>query len=166
MRDPSLDERAEAFDNFCADPPLFVLVEHDAGNQHSPHGRFEQQLHNRHEAPTLARSSLTQWLDSTLERHELDTARLLTTELVTNAVLHGDGEIILKAHLNDHRLLVEVVDHGHGFGNTVLRRRSGDPPGLGLTIVDTEATRWGIQARPTQVWFELGLVPESVNIAT
>ena len=50
-----------------------------------------------------------------LEERQLQTAKLLTSELVTNALLHGEGSITLLASLEEDRLLVEVIDEGHGL---------------------------------------------------
>ena len=162
----SPDEPGGAFDSYCEDPPVLVLAEPNAGDRSSSGARFEKQLAHSREAPGHARRSISGWLASELSEYELDTMRLLTTELITNAVLHGEGEIILKAHLHDGRALVEVLDQGNGFESTVLRRCPGDPPGLGLTIVDTEATRWGIQNPPTRVWFELELTTSGIATNT
>ncbi|HUA70919.1 MAG TPA: ATP-binding protein [Solirubrobacteraceae bacterium] len=66
-------------------------------------------------APGIARRSLADWLAPAVDDDELDTARLLVSELVTNAVIHGRGEITLRATLDEDRLLVEVIDEGRGF---------------------------------------------------
>lgn len=154
----SPDEPGGAFDSYCAGSPLFVLAEPNAGDRSISSARFEKQLAHGRDAPAQARRSISGWLAPALSEYELETMRLLATELVTNAVVHGEGEIILKAHLHDGRALVEVLDQGNGFETTALRRCTGDTTGLGLTIVDTEATRWGIQDSPTRVWFELELI--------
>ena len=109
------------------------------------------------DAPWLARRLLTESLVLTLEDGVLATARLLVTELVTNAVTHGHGPITLRAQLSEHRLFVEVVDDGGGF-EYVLRERDCETPvagGWGLTIVDAESSRWGISRDSSRVWFEL-----------
>ncbi len=155
----SADQLGEAFDRYCDGPPLSVAGELKAGDRSGSHASFENQLTRGRNAPAHARRSISAWLAPALNQHELDTMRLLATELVTNAVLHGEGEIILKAHLNDGRALVEVLDQGNGFQETVPRRRTSDPPRLGLTVVDAESSRWGIQQQPTRVWFELELAP-------
>jgi anti-sigma regulatory factor (Ser/Thr protein kinase) len=45
------------------------------------------------QAPRIARRSLADWLEPAVDADELDTARLLVSELVTNAVVHGHGEL-------------------------------------------------------------------------
>jgi anti-sigma regulatory factor (Ser/Thr protein kinase) len=47
---------------------------------------------------------------------------------VTNAVIHGEGRIVLRTRASEDSLLVEVIDEGYGF-EYELRRREGK--GLG-----------------------------------
>lgn len=107
------------------------------------------------QAPGIARRSLADWLAPTVEADELDTARLLVSELVTNAVVHGQGDITLRATLDEDRLMVEVIDEGRGFELTVRQQDFASIGGRGLAIVDAEASRWGIHEGTTHVWFEL-----------
>lgn len=103
----------------------------------------------------MARRRIAEWLTPLLEYSELHKAMLLVSELVTNAVMHGQGRITLLAGLDDDRLLVEVIDRGHGF-ERVLREEDFDSVGgRGLKIVDAESSRWGIHEGTTHVWFEL-----------
>lgn len=116
---------------------------------------LEFALPRSQDAPRIARRRLAEWLTVLLEDSELQKAMLLTSELVTNAVMHGQGKITLRAHLDDDRVLVEVIDQGHGF-ERVLREEDFDRVGgHGLSIVDTESSRWGIHEGTTHVWFEL-----------
>jgi len=107
------------------------------------------------QAPGIARRSIADWLEPAVDADQLDTARLLVSELVTNAVVHGHGEIMLRATLDDNRLLVEVIDEGRGFERTVRQQDFASIGGRGLAIVDAEASRWGIHEGTTHVWFEL-----------
>lgn len=116
---------------------------------------FEKDLQRTRGAPALARRSLVRWFAGDVEGDELRTAELLVSELVTNAVMHGRGEITLRAHLDEDRLLVEVIDEGGGFERTVLNSDFDSIGGRGLAIVDAEASRWGIHEGTTHVWFEL-----------
>ena len=106
-------------------------------------------------APSEARRALTKWYAAALDGEELHRAKLLASELVTNAVLHGKGRILLRAEANDDRLLVEVIDEGTGFERQLRRRDFEDVGGRGLSIVDLESSRWGIHEGTTHVWFEL-----------
>lgn len=116
---------------------------------------FEKDLPRTRGAPALARRSLSRWLGDDVERDQLRTAELLVSELVTNAVMHGRGQITLRAQLDEDRVLVEVIDEGGGFERTVRKEDFDAVGGRGLTIVDAEASRWGIHEGTTHVWFEL-----------
>ena len=85
-----------------------------------------------------------------------DTAVLLTSEIVTNAFLHGRSGARVTLVTTDDRLRVEVVDD-----NCRLPQRA-EPDrealnGRGLAIVDTLAADWGSTKRGEGkvVWFEL-----------
>jgi anti-sigma regulatory factor (Ser/Thr protein kinase) len=105
----------------------------------------------------MARRLVTTWLREELSREELDTAKLLTSELVANAVVHGHGQIVLRGGLDENRILVEVIDEGRGFEREARRREFDELHGRGLAIVDTESSRWGVHEGTTHVWFELEL---------
>jgi anti-sigma regulatory factor (Ser/Thr protein kinase) len=107
------------------------------------------------EAPGIARRRLVQSFGDALAATQLHTARLLTSELVTNALLHGAGSITLRASLEQDRLLVEVFDEGEGLGAARPRPDSAGVGGYGLRIVDRAASRWGTSPRDARVWFEL-----------
>jgi anti-sigma regulatory factor (Ser/Thr protein kinase) len=87
----------------------------------------------------------------------IDQARLLTSELVTNAIRHTATDSRVTVTCDGHRVRIEVEDGGHGVA--VLQPPSPDAPGgRGLQIVDSVAARWG--DRPPSpdgysVWFEL-----------
>jgi anti-sigma regulatory factor (Ser/Thr protein kinase) len=48
--------------------------------------------------------------------------RLLVSEVVTNAVCHGRGMIMLRADLDEVRVRVEVDDERIGFERVVRQR--------------------------------------------
>ncbi|MFE5038605.1 ATP-binding protein [Streptomyces sp. NPDC056683] len=86
-------------------------------------------------------------------------AELLTSELVTNALVHTDREAVLTAVVEQSQLRVEVRDF-------VARRPRKCAPdtdsddgthGRGLVLVDAFADAWGVQAHEVgkSVWFEL-----------
>jgi len=98
-------------------------------------------------------------LDGHVDREKLETARLLVTEVVTNAVRHvaREGQIDLNVALRDDALRVEVLDPGGG--GFVPRRRGPDSPmdgKWGLHFLEVLSDRWGIDSgHRTRVWFEL-----------
>jgi anti-sigma regulatory factor (Ser/Thr protein kinase) len=80
---------------------------------------------------------------------------LVVSELVTNAVVHGRGEIVVTLRLDAEVLRGDVIDQGGGFERAVRDRGSENVGGRGLLIVEAMAVRWGIHAGTTHVWFEL-----------
>lgn len=85
------------------------------------------------------------------------TATLLTSELVTNAVLHAATDVTVTLHRNGGGLRVEVADESTQLP---VEKRYGDDAatGRGLFVVSTLADSWGAGRRDTGkvVWFELG----------
>jgi anti-sigma regulatory factor (Ser/Thr protein kinase) len=102
-------------------------------------------------ARRLIERAVADWLDG----EELDRAKLAVSELATNAVVHGRGEITLFADIDEGRLLVEVVDEGSGFEYTLRECEFDRLGGRGLNIVDAETSRWGMHEGTTHVWFEI-----------
>lgn len=87
---------------------------------------------------------------------------LLSSELITNAVLHGPrlGMIAVRVRRAGGRCRVEVDD----ASPDPPRLRGSDPPstgGRGLILVEALATRWGWDARGAEgktVWFDIELL--------
>ena len=85
-----------------------------------------------------------------------DTATLLASELVTNAILHARCAPELVVRLDDTRLRIEVHD-----SSPILpaRKRYGlyAGTGRGISLVDMLAADWGTTPAPhgKSVWFEL-----------
>jgi anti-sigma regulatory factor (Ser/Thr protein kinase) len=121
----------------------------------NPH--FDEQLPRNPLAPGIARRAVVAWLRDELNGEQLDTAKLLTSELVANAVVHGHGQILLRGGLDENRVHIEVIDEGAGFEHELRRRDFDELHGRGLAIVDSESSRWGIHEGTTHVWFELEL---------
>ena len=93
--------------------------------------RSTSTLARNHGAPGQARALLREHADS-LDRDRLDTAVLLISELVTNAVLHGGGEIRLTIDVNGGDARFAVGDEGSGrpwCGRARARRRLGTAAG-------------------------------------
>jgi len=106
-------------------------------------------------APRQARRLIAELCSTKLVSDELYRAKLLVSELVTNAVVHGQGTITLRADIGENRLMVEVIDEGSGFEHVVHHPTFEDVHGRGLMIVDGEASRWGLYEGTTHVWFEI-----------
>jgi anti-sigma regulatory factor (Ser/Thr protein kinase) len=84
------------------------------------------------------------------------TAQLLTSELVTNAVLHAVPPLALSIQLNGSQMRVVVTDGSpaHPLAQP-LHEDSAD--GRGLPLVEALSSSWGWHAadRGKSVWFEL-----------
>ncbi|MEU9579078.1 ATP-binding protein [Streptomyces chilikensis] len=88
----------------------------------------------------------------------LETAELLTTELVTNALVHTGRGAVLKVTVTGRRLRVEVRDFVRPRRLPVGKEAEEDATcGRGLLLVATLADTWGVRghALGKSVWFEL-----------
>ncbi|MFQ6146733.1 ATP-binding protein [Streptomyces seoulensis] len=101
----------------------------------------------------IVRASLNYWRQGDLA----DTAELLTSELVTNALCHGAGQDVgMRLSLTQHSLLIEVRD-GSPQRPVLRDAQPDDENGRGLALVDALADAWGISADGTRTWFSLSL---------
>jgi anti-sigma regulatory factor (Ser/Thr protein kinase) len=111
-------------------------------------------------AVRVARLAVRERLAPYLPHAKLGDAVLLTSELVTNAVRHAHlddaNEIRLEVSTQPHAVRVTVIDEGPGFDPALIPtgRETG---GWGLKLVDALSDRWGTQATPHGVWFELNV---------
>jgi anti-sigma regulatory factor (Ser/Thr protein kinase) len=87
----------------------------------------------------------------------LENATLVSSELVTNAYRHGEGEIELRVALLDDRLRIEVVDAGQDQVPAVREQVQDEAGGWGLRIVDQLALQWGVFEGTTHVWADIAL---------
>jgi GAF domain-containing protein len=95
-------------------------------------------------------------------------AALLTSELVTNAVLHAGTPLSVTLHRLSGRIRVDVAD-----GSPVIPSLKEYGPdaatGRGLTLFNTLASDWGVHAVPGGkiVWFELPVdLPDGGRVAS
>ncbi|MGW0086242.1 ATP-binding SpoIIE family protein phosphatase [Streptomyces sp. NPDC003393] len=105
------------------------------------------------------RERLRNWL-AAWELSELaDTAELLTSEVVTNALVHGDSDVNVHVRRYGTLLRVEVRDSDPRPAEPVTLPRAEDQAegGRGLLIVSALASAWGNSpsGRGKTVWFEL-----------
>jgi PAS domain S-box-containing protein len=122
----------------------------------APLATAETRLEPRAEQVTagrrFARDVLTAWGQAGLA----DTASLLTSEILTNAVRHARQPIGLRLHLLPGEIITEVTDDYAQPPRRMLPALD-DEDGRGLTLVDALARDWG--TLPTSdgkiVWFTL-----------
>jgi len=111
----------------------------------------------------VARRAVEEHLAQALGEPVLADVRLLVSELVTNAVRHGEpGAARLTLAWDPRIVRAMIVDRGAGF-DVPEPRLPGDEPdaevaegGYGLGLVQQLAARWGVDDDGgTRVWFEV-----------
>ena len=84
---------------------------------------------------------------------------LLSSELLTNAVLHGsEGGPVALALRVDHLCVRVSVSDGESAPPVVLDSEPSDLHGRGMAIVEAMSQRWGVENHDEggkTVWFEL-----------
>ena len=86
---------------------------------------------------------------------------LLTSEIVTNALVHGLPPLTVTVFVGDGVARVEVTDHGP----EMPVRLAGGPDdlrGRGLLVVQALSAHWGVETLRgggKTVWFELDVPP-------
>ncbi len=176
-RDQPLDEGLREFRRALADPvrPLEDVCDHVLSTLDTRHGeddiallmariqglpagsvgdwRLSRGPRSVGRARELARAQLVSWGLEDL----VDTTELLVSELVTNALRYGEGEIRVRLLL-DRTLVCEVWDAGLVQPRR-RRARDTDEGGRGLQLVDLLSAAWGSRRTPRgkTVWFELAL---------
>nr|WP_202459577.1 SpoIIE family protein phosphatase [Streptomyces sp. SID1328] len=176
-RDHPLDEGLQAFVQALTDPsrPLEDICDHVLNSLDTRHGEDDIALlmarvqglptesvgdwtlprepRSVGRAREYARAQLLSWDLEPL----VDTTELLVSELVTNALRYGEGEIRLRLLL-DRTLVCEVWDAGLVQPRR-RRARDTDEGGRGLQLVGLLSAAWGSRRTPRgkTVWFELPL---------
>ncbi|MFJ3231960.1 ATP-binding protein [Streptomyces sp. NPDC086787] len=122
---------------------------------HAPQLRRRLGRADLHEVPE-SRRALRELLRHWGKPGRSELAELLTSELVTNALVHTDHDAVLTAVIGPRGLRVEVRDF-------VARRPRPCVPGddgthgRGLFLVESLADAWGVRPHGVgkSVWFEL-----------
>lgn len=109
--------------------------------------------------PTAPREG-RRFVTTTLQRWHIDemcdVVKLLTSELVTNAVLHARTAVTLRVVRCDGAVRVEVADESPAV--PAARLYSDDAvTGRGLQLVESLADRWGVEPaeEAKTMWFEV-----------
>jgi anti-sigma regulatory factor (Ser/Thr protein kinase) len=109
------------------------------------------------QAPGEGRQFLRQQLCHNMPQKSLDTALLLVSELVTNAVRHAHTEIELAVTVEPTKVCVEVSD-GCPDPPTVHYEHSPNSEGRwGMVLLSVLSDSWGVLCHPhgKTVWFSL-----------
>jgi anti-sigma B factor antagonist len=125
--------------------------------------RISLELQRQPHAPRRARAEIRELLEGRLEESDIATVVLLTSELVTNAVIHPnlvhDPWIGLQITLYEFGVRVEVDDGGEGFDPFTPTPTLGEG-GRGLFLVDRCSAGWGAvraggaRGDRFRVWFD------------
>ncbi|MDX3072376.1 ATP-binding protein [Streptomyces sp. MI02-7b] len=116
-----------------------------------------------HHARAAVRGALHQWgLDDVA-----DTAELLVSELVGNALRHARAPLALNCVLLGDTVCCVVIDGSPDLPQ-VMRAGSEDESGRGLALVEQLSARWGSDSTPVgkAVWFELHRRPDGSPAGT
>ena len=126
------------------------VTEHEPTARHVV-GRFGRDATEVRRARTLVRSSLHSWGLA----DEAPAIELAVSELVTNALVHGRGDIEVRLGAGAGTVRLDVCDRGGDTGEPALRDAvAGQRGGWGLRLLDELADAWGAEASPseTRVW--------------
>ncbi|GGT39077.1 magnesium or manganese-dependent protein phosphatase [Streptomyces kurssanovii] len=107
-----------------------------------------------------ARRHLRELLHDWEDTEQVDSAVLMVSEMVTNVLVHTDGDALIVAEVAHHtpkrRLRVEITDTSDELPH---RRRPGEmaSSGRGLLLTEMLADNWGVDPRGEgkSIWFEL-----------
>lgn len=93
-----------------------------------------------------------------------ESAALMTSEVVTNAMVHGKGDVVLSVDTGRLVVHVEVGDDEPHHPRVTVPAADDDLPdgGRGMHIVDLLSSAWGVRDRVgggKHVWFEVPVLP-------
>ncbi|MFS8200281.1 SpoIIE family protein phosphatase [Streptomyces sp. CWNU-52B] len=107
-----------------------------------------------------ARQQLREFLHDWTSADQVDSAVLLVSEMITNVLVHTDGDALLVAEVagpaGARRIRIQVTD---GSDDLPHKRHPGElaSSGRGLVLTELLADAWGVdpQGEGKSIWFEL-----------
>jgi anti-sigma regulatory factor (Ser/Thr protein kinase) len=116
---------------------------------------WEYRLSSHVDSIGHARRHVRYALESYTDAGTLGDIELVVSELVTNAVRHGPGELITLRLVTepDGTIAGEVEDQGDGVIAIRKQDLTTAVGGMGLPIVDELTSAWGVFPGSTHVWF-------------
>ncbi|RCH64106.1 ATP-binding protein [Streptomyces sp. SDr-06] len=104
------------------------------------------------------RRALREFLGPSRHAGASEVAELLTSELVTNALVHTDHGAVVTATVGENGLRVEVRDFVSARPTPNAPSADDGTHGRGLLLVQALADAWGVREHGMGkvVWFELG----------
>lgn len=120
---------------------------------------FKLPLCRNDRSVSMARSVSTLFLSAVgvAAKAVADTA-LVVTELVANAVRHGEDPLGMGLAVKDDTVRIEVSDGGELLKPIVAASANPDlTDGRGLALVEASSERWGVEIHPNgkTVWAEV-----------
>jgi anti-sigma regulatory factor (Ser/Thr protein kinase) len=109
-------------------------------------------------APGVARDQVERVFRGSASDRAVDDLKLVVSELITNAIVHGAGPVSLTARtIVGTGIHIEVTDAGTRSSPAVPvpPRPTG---GLGLRLVDALAASWGVRVGRSCVWADMPVV--------
>ncbi|MEU4267958.1 SpoIIE family protein phosphatase [Streptomyces sp. NPDC026092] len=116
-----------------------------------------------------ARQHMRQLLHDWTDEDQIDSAVLMVSEMVTNVLIHTDGDALLVAEVtcddaSKRRMRVEVSDASDELPH---KRHPGEmaSSGRGLVLMEMLAHAWGVDPRGEgkSIWFELNEPPAPIE---
>ena len=120
-------------------------------------GPVEARLPQDADCAGIARRFVEEHVGGDVSDEALEDLKLIATELVENAYVHGRGRIVLRLERRHDHVHVEVIDEGEGQAIKLRERADTDLRGFGLLVVDQLCDAWGAHEGTTHVWAELRL---------
>jgi PAS domain S-box-containing protein len=120
------------------------------------HGSFEERFPPRPSSVAAARAHVRQLLEATGREDLLETAVLLVSEVVTNALLHAGTDIDVAAWLDETGLTLRVRD-GSPHLPSPRRYAATAGTGRGLIMLESLVDDWGVERHSSgkTVWFRI-----------
>lgn len=93
-----------------------------------------------------------------LDDEAADAIRLVASELITNAMVHGEGPVTVALYHRPGRLVIDVLDYNPSVPHRSCAQAD-DESGRGLALVGLLASRcaWEPSGRGKRVWAEIAL---------
>lgn len=114
-----------------------------------------------------ARERVVALAEPLVEDARIASLRLVMSEVLTNAVRHGDpgGEMLVAVTPKSGFLCVQVTDRGEGFAPRPRASAPDEDGGFGLFLIERLTRRWGLtrEGGDTRVWFEFDVAAAGVE---
>jgi anti-sigma regulatory factor (Ser/Thr protein kinase) len=118
-------------------------------------------------AVAQARERVVALAEPLVDGERIASLRLVMSEVLTNAVRHGDpgGEMLVAVTPKPGFLCVQVTDRGEGFAPRPGASAPDEDGGFGLFLIERLTRRWGLtrEGGDTRVWFEFDVAADGAE---